>query len=248
MSFVADSSWPWLLQLRDQRKVIRRLEDFIRRKHLTPRHAADARLRHEQVVQACVRPPQVGNVFPTRSGCRWRKPSTYPASSTVWIVRQRIRPPLSQTSARSRCGSFRTSSSSPGASVLKSPTSACGPGCCRAMAASSARSSNTRRRSVQAACTALKVHAVHPPVGAFGHDLQERVAGDPRLLPCDMRNRPAAHEAERLSSPRTPLRHARSIGQPFDDRRLRRFLKHHQIGRRLADDVAERGLAAGAAE
>ena len=38
-----------------------------------------------------------------------------------------IRPPLSQTNGRSRSGSRPTSSSAPGASVLKSPASTCGP-------------------------------------------------------------------------------------------------------------------------
>ena len=159
-----------------------------------------------------------------------------------------MRPPLSQTSARSRAGSLRTSSSSPGASVLKSPTSTCGPGCSRAdrgqQRAQLVDAPPLGPRRVHGA----QVHAEHAPRRPRRHDLEKGVARHARPVPRRVRDRHAAHEAERLAGRATPTAPCRC---PRASRSTTAgcvaSCSTTRSGAARADHRGERRLAAGAA-
>ena len=93
---------------------------FIRREHLATRNAFDAGLRHEQVVESGMRRPR-GKRMTHEVRLQKTKGIDIPG------IEDALERAVSAHATFNRAGRLRMSSSSPGASVLKSPTSTCGP-------------------------------------------------------------------------------------------------------------------------
>src|SRR2546423_2306233 len=67
------------------------------------------------------------------------------------------------------------------------------------------------------------------------HDLKERMFRARRVVPLVMRDLDAADVADGMRPAGGPERRAGGFGDCFDDARVNRFLKDHQVGRDLAD-------------
>ena len=92
------------------------------RDYLARAHAIAERCRDERVVQAQMRIPR-GNVWPGSSTMQRPEGVGIARIDELRIVCHRMRRPVSQVTTRNRGGRRDTSSSSPVASVLKSPVS-----------------------------------------------------------------------------------------------------------------------------
>ena len=105
----------------------------------------------------------------------------------------------------------------------------------RAIVRSRLRSSIARRRSVHAACTALRctpnTGSRRRPDGSRGTRGATGAAGA-----TDARDRRPAHEAERRLRLRAALRHAGTAARPIDDRRPGGFLEDDEVRLAGGDD------------
>ena len=140
-------------------------------------------------------------------------------------------PPLNHTSARSRRGSLRDVEQLPWRERVEvAGEHVEAPVVPLAWCEAALPSSMTRRRSVQAACTALQVDAEDPAVDSGGMEFEKRVAGEARPVPRAVARRDAGScsRATGRGASRgwaSPVRWASSL----DDVRPHRLLQHHHV-------------------
>ena len=101
-----------------------------------------------------------------------------------------------------------------------------------------------RARITVAGVDGTEMHAKYAPLYTVRNNLQVRVAGEARLVPFDVGERPAAHIPERPSALGTPLDHAGLPRDLFDDGRPGRLLEDDDIRRCCVDDGAQCRFAA----
>src|SRR5690349_21777179 len=92
-----------------------------------------------------------------------------------------------------------------------------------------------------------QMHAEDPQRLALRHDLDERVARQPRPMPLRVDDAGTAQVAERLTRERSRVGHASAGRERFDHVRPRRFLENHDVGRTAVDDLRDLLDASGSA-